>query len=226
MPLSGGHGLGNQPLDGQLLLLQVLSGGIGELQGGHGLANAAFDLLLLATLEFEGQGRVGDNLFDTANVRLKLLLGLELLAERLVVALESLSVCSELAWTHSCLLHVCASGKHTADHLLDLASGELADRVGNGDVGRAARGLLSGGDLEDTVDVDLEDNLEDGLTSPHGRNGSKCELAQRRVVLAVDTLALIHGELNGLLRIRNCSESSDEVVISLCCRWRTKSFIK
>jgi hypothetical protein len=40
-----------------------------------------------------------------------------------------------------------------------------ADGVGDGDVGAAARGLLSSGDLQDTVDVDLEDDLKDGLTS-------------------------------------------------------------
>lgn len=102
MHLSGGHGLGNQPLDGQLLLLEVLSRGIGKLKGSHGLADAALDLLLLATLKLEGQSRVGDDLLDTADVRLKLLLGLELLAESLVVALESLGVYFELVWTDLC----------------------------------------------------------------------------------------------------------------------------
>jgi hypothetical protein len=67
---------------------------------------------------------------------------------------------------------------HTADHLLNLARGQLADRVGDGDVSTAARGLLGGSDLEDTVDVDLKHTLEDGLASPHGRDGSKSELAQ------------------------------------------------
>ena len=96
--------------------------------------------------------------------------------------------------------------KRTADHVLDIGSGKLADRVGDGDVGAAAGGLLSGGDLEDTVDVDLEDTLEDGLTSAHGRDGSEGEFTERGVVLTVDTLTLEDGELNGLLVVGNSGE--------------------
>lgn len=75
---------------------------------------------------------------------------------------------------------------------------ELADRVGDGDVGAAAGGLLGGGDLEDTVDVDLEDTLEDCLTGAHGGDGSQSEFTQRGVVLAVDTLTLVDGELDAV----------------------------
>jgi hypothetical protein len=85
--------------------------------------------------------------------------------------------------------------EHTVDHLLDVAGRQLADGVGDGDVGAAAGGLLGGGNLEDTVDIDLEDTLEDGLASPHGRDGGESELAERGVVLAVDTLTLVDGEL-------------------------------
>ena len=95
----------------------------------------------------------------------------------------------------------------TVDHVLNLARRELANRVGDGDVGTAAGGLLGGGDLEDTVDVDLEDDLEDGLTGLHGRDGSKGEFTQRSVVLAVDALTLVHGELHGLLVVGNSGES-------------------
>lgn len=57
----------------------------------------------------------------------------------------------------------------TVDHALDLTRGQLSDRVGDGDVGAAARGLLGCGDLEDTVDVDLEDDLKNGVAGFHGR---------------------------------------------------------
>jgi hypothetical protein len=80
--------------------------------------------------------------------------------------------------------------KHTGDHVLDLVRRELANGVGDCDVGAAAGGLLSGGDLEDTVDVDLEDDLKDGLTSLHGRNRSEGELAQRGVIRTINSLAL------------------------------------
>lgn len=74
--------------------------------------------------------------------------------------------------------------------------------------------LLGGGNLEDTVDVDLEDDLEDGITSLHGRDGSKGELSEGGVVLAVDTLTLENGELDGLLQ---------NVSISFCTSFFFKS---
>lgn len=75
----------------------------------------------------------------------------------------------------------------TVDHVLNLSGRKLADRVGDGDVGGATGRLLSGGNLEDTVDIDLEDDLENGLASLHGRDRSKGEFTERSVVLAVDT---------------------------------------
>ena len=113
--------------------------------------------------------------------------------------------------------------RHTRDHLLDLGGAELADGVGDGDVGAAAGGLLGGGDLEDTVDVDLEDTLENGLTlllvsdrssinptragnthSAHGGNGSESELSEGGVVLAVNSLSLVYRKLDCLLVISDC----------------------
>jgi hypothetical protein len=185
--LSGGHGLGDEALESKLLLLEVLSGAVGDLQSSHSVADGALDLLLLATLELKGQCGVGDDLLNTANVRLELLLSLELLLESIIVALELLSV---------------------VDHLLDLVRGKLSDGVGDGDVGTAAGGLLSGGDLEDTVDVNLEDTLKDGLTSSHRGDRSEGEFTERGVVLTVDTLTLEDGELNGLLVIGNSGEGS------------------
>jgi len=185
--LSGGHGLGHKTLEGELLLLEVVGTSVGDLEGSHGLGDLLLDLVLLATLELEGQGRVGDDLLNASDVGLKLLLGLEALAEGLVVGLELLGV---------------------RDHALNLVGRELANGVGDGDVGGAARGLLSGGDLKDTVDVDLEDDLEDSLTSPHRGDRSKGEFTQGGVVLAVDTLTLVNGELDGLLVVGNSGEGA------------------
>lgn len=92
-PLAGRHGLGHETLESELVLLEVLGGGVGDLKSSHGLGDLLLDLVLLATLELEGQSGVGDDLLNTANVRLELLLGLEALAEGLVVALELLGVC-------------------------------------------------------------------------------------------------------------------------------------
>jgi len=110
MHLSRGHGLGDETLEGELLLLEVLGGGVVELEGGHGVADGALDLVLLAALELERQCRVGDNLLNTANVRLELLLGLELLAESLVVGLEGLGVCR---MSVPCLVRACGGTRGT-----------------------------------------------------------------------------------------------------------------
>lgn len=196
--LTGGHGLGHQSLERELLLLQVISGRVLNLELAHGLAERLLNLVLLATLELEGQGRVGDDLLNAGDVGLELLLGLEALAESLIVGLELLGL---------------------RDHVLDLAGRELADRVGDGDVGAAARGLLSGGDLENTVDVDLEDNLEDGLTSLHGGDRSESELAEGSVVAAVNTLALEDRELYCLLVVGDSGEGAGNVQVSNDSVW-------
>lgn len=185
--LTRGHGLGDQSLERQLLLLEVVSSRILDLELAHGLAEALLDLLLLAALQLKGESGVRHDLLNTGDVGLELLLSLEALAERLVVALELLGL---------------------ADHVLDLAGRELANGVGNGNVGGAAGGLLGGGDLEETVDVDLEDDLKDGLTSLHGRNGSKGEFTERGVILAVDTDTLVDREGDGLLVVGNSGEGS------------------
>jgi hypothetical protein len=78
----------------------------------------------------------------------------------------------------------------TVDHVLDVSGGELANGVGDSDVGAAAGSLLGGGDLEDTVDVDFEDDLKDGITGLHRGNRSQGEFTEGGVVLAVDTLTL------------------------------------
>ncbi len=90
--LSAGEGLGDQPLEGELLLLKILGGGLLNLELRHGIAESALDLVLLSTLQLEGESRVRDHLLDTRDVRLKLLLGLEALAEGLVVGLELLGI--------------------------------------------------------------------------------------------------------------------------------------
>lgn len=98
--------------------------------------------------------------------------------------------------------------KHTADHVLDLSGGELADSVGDGDVGGASGRLLGGSDLEDTVDIDLEDDLESGVSSLHWWDGGKGELSEGGVVLAVSALSLEDGELDGLLVVDDSGEGT------------------
>jgi hypothetical protein len=91
--LAGGHSLGDQALESQLLLLEVLGGGVLDLELSHGVAEGRLDLLLVATLELHRHAGVGDDLLNTRDVRLELLTGLELLGESLVAGLELSSIC-------------------------------------------------------------------------------------------------------------------------------------
>lgn len=86
--LAGGHGLGDQALQSQLLLLEVLGGGVLNLKLGHSIAQSGFDLLLVATLQLGGHSRVRNDLLNTGDVRLELLARLELLGESLIAGLE------------------------------------------------------------------------------------------------------------------------------------------
>jgi hypothetical protein len=87
------HGLGDQPLKGKLLLLEVVRRRSLNLELLHGLGERLLDLLLLAALELDREGRVGDDVLNTRDVPLELLLGLEPLAESIIRALELLSIC-------------------------------------------------------------------------------------------------------------------------------------
>lgn len=88
MHLPCGHSLGNQTLESKLLLLEVLGGGVLNLELGHGVAESGLNALLVAALELHGHARVGDNLLDTGDVRLELLARLETLGESLIAGLE------------------------------------------------------------------------------------------------------------------------------------------
>lgn len=60
--------------------------------------------------------------------------------------------------------------ERTVYHLLNVSGGELADGVGDRDVGASSRCLFRGGDLENAIDIYLEDDFEDGVTGFHGRD--------------------------------------------------------
>ena len=95
--LAAGHGLGHETLEGELLLLQLLGGGVVDLKGAHRVADGGLDLVLLATLELERQRGVRDELLDVGDVVLEVLLSLEALVEGLVVALELLGICPSVS---------------------------------------------------------------------------------------------------------------------------------
>lgn len=183
MHLPRGLSLSERTLKSKLLLLELLGGGVLILKHSHGIAETSLDLSL-ATLQATG----GFEYFlNTGDVTFELLAHGEALAEGLVGGLVLV-----------CFLN----------HLFDVTARELADSVRDSDVGSAAGRLLSGGDLQDTVDINLEDTLESGLTGAHGGERSKSELAQGGVVGTVGTLTLVNGELNGGLVVDDSSEGA------------------
>ena len=152
--------------------------------------------------------------------------GFEFLGECVVGILEFGSVWNEgeallRCWVKS--TQVGRGGRHglsnwigekrrTIDHFFDFSGRELTNRVGDGDVGASSGCLLRSGDFEDTVDINLENNLQDGITSFHRGNGSKSEFTKGGVIFTIDTLALEHRKLNGLLGIANgCKSPVDDV---------------
>jgi len=86
--LAGSESLGNNPLESQLLLFQIIGGGVFNLELGHSIAKSRLDLLLLATLQPDGSGGVGDHLLDTRDVSFELLSGLKLLAKCFITGLK------------------------------------------------------------------------------------------------------------------------------------------
>merc|ERR1719191_1556138 len=77
-----------------------------------------------------------------------------------------------------------------ADHLLDLLLGQAPLVVRDGDLLRRARALVLGADVEDTVRVDLEGNLDLRLPTRGRGDARHVELAELVVVLRHRPLAL------------------------------------
>jgi len=151
------------------------------------LCELGLDVCLCPALHLESRLGARDGRLDAGNVALELLLGLVPRRELLVC------LCKRL-----CVLN----------HLVDLGRRQAADRVGNGDVCLAARRLVLSRDLEQTVGVDLECADELGLASRLGRNAGKLKLAEKPVLLARHTLALVDGEGDGGLVVLNGGEGS------------------
>ena len=98
------------------------------------------------------------------------------------------------------------------DHLLDLGGRQLADGVGDCDVGAAAGGLLGCGYFENAVDVDFEDDFEGGVSCFHSWYWRQGKLPQRGVILAVRPFPLENRELYCLLIVHDRGEGSIECV--------------
>jgi len=88
------HGLRYQSLQRQFLLLKIIGAGILNLKLRHCVAERRLNLLLCASLQFEGHGWVRGDFLDARDVRFELLPGFEFLAEGVVAVFELCGVCS------------------------------------------------------------------------------------------------------------------------------------
>jgi len=158
----------------------ILLGELLDLESGHGLLQSVLNVTLVVTLELHGDVGLVEGTLDLVDVGLELLLGLDDLLVLAILILELLGL---------------------SDHALNISGRETTSSVGDGDVGLATSGLVHGGDLEDTVGVQLEGALKLGGTAGHGGNARELELAEQVVITGHGTLTLVDGELDGGLTI-------------------------
>ena len=156
-----------------LLLLEVLGGGFGSvvLEPVCDLLNGVEDRLLVVLIDLATQAvLVVDLVLQAEGIVLQRVAGLDLALDGLVLFGELLGL---------------------SDHAVDLLLGETALVVGDGDGLSLASALVASADLQDTVGIQIEGDLNLGDTTGGGGNAGKLELAEEVVVLGQGTLALI-----------------------------------
>merc|ERR1712164_145984 len=188
---SAGHATGHATLRGTASLVHL-----GDDRVAHGLEVLlhALELVLLGVL---GGLEPLHDLLDLVVDSLGLVLGhgaLELVLASgvlhlVAVALEAVLGVDALLGS-LVLISVLLGLTH---HAVNVVLGETALVVGDGDVGLLARGtLVLGSDVEHTVGVDVEGDLDLGHAAGNGGDASELELTQEVVVLGAGALALVH----------------------------------
>src|SRR6266487_974953 len=92
-----------------------------------------------------------------------------------------------------------------AHHAIDLVLVEAA-RCDNGDLLLATSSLVAGGDVDDTVSIDVEGDFDLRNTARGRRNAIQDEAAQRTVILSKLALALQDVDLYARLAIASSRE--------------------
>ena len=164
---SGDDGVGNS-LELLLLgLVLVLLSSLVAVEPADDLVDLVLDLLLVILGDLELT--LGESVLEGVGVGLKTVLGLDAGRLKLVLLLVLLSL-----------------GKHA----LDLLLGETALVVGDGNLVGLSGTLLEGGDVHDTVGINIEGDLNLGNTTGGRGNASELELSEEVVVLSASTLTL------------------------------------
>lgn len=200
---------------GQLLLLflKVLSGSLGTvlvkplgglLDGIQDLRKCIVSKLLYKRSWRQKQaGKAYRLLFLIINLATETLSVVDLVLEAESVVLKGVTGLNALTGSLVLLGKLLGFGNHAVDFLL----GQAALIVGDGDGLLLASALVVGRNLEDTVGVKLEGDLNLGNAARSRGNASKLELAEVVVVLGKRTLALEDLDENHGLVVRSGGEN-------------------
>jgi hypothetical protein len=153
-----------------LRLVLVLGGGLVVVQPLDGLVNLGSELLLVASIKLLVDLGVGESVAERVSVGLESVLSRDTGSLCLVLSLVLLGL---------------------SQHALDLLLGETALVVGDDNLVGLSGTLLEGGDVDDTVGVNIEGDLDLGNTTRSRWDTGKLELSEQVVVLGASTLTLV-----------------------------------
>jgi hypothetical protein len=153
-----------------LRLVLVLGGGLVVVQPLDGLVNLGSKLLLVAGIELLVDLGVAEGVAERVSVGLESVLSRDTGSLSFVLSLVLLSL---------------------SQHALDLLLGETALVVGDDNLVGLSGTLLEGRDVDDTVGVDVEGDLDLGNTTGRRRDTGELELSEQVVVLCASTLTLV-----------------------------------
>ncbi|GMR52836.1 hypothetical protein PMAYCL1PPCAC_23031, partial [Pristionchus mayeri] len=154
-----------------LVLELVLLGGLVRVQPAEDLIALALDGLSVVGGDLVLELLVVEGLLHVEGVRLEGVLRADTLLLGIILSLQLLGI---------------------GHHLLDLVLRETSLVVGDGDLVLLSSGLVLGRDVEDTVGINVEGDLDLGHSTGRGRDARELELAEQVVVLGHGTLSLVH----------------------------------
>lgn len=155
---------------GGLVVELLLGGGLVGIEPLDGLVDGLVDGGLVLSAQLVLEVVLLGGVAHGVGVVLELVLGLDAVLGLLVLLLVVLSL---------------------LDHLLDLVLGETSLLVGDGDLVLLSSGLVLSGDVEDTVGIDIEGNLDLGDTTGGGGDSGELELSEQVVVAGHGTLSFV-----------------------------------
>jgi len=161
-----------------LVLVLILGTLLVHVQPRDGLIDGSSELLLVVLVQLAGNLVILQGVTEVVRVRLKGVLGLDTLGSSLVVSLELLGI---------------------SNHTLDLLLGETTLVVGDGDLVLLTSGLVDSRDVQDTVGINVEGDVDLWDTTWGRWDSRELELSEEVVVLGTGTLTFVDLDQNSWL---------------------------